>query len=81
MDYYTTYPSPLGELTLASDGIALTGLWIKGQKYFGSGVESWEEKGDIPGVLLCWNWIMLDFLLFSLSYLLKFSLLGYQHVD
>lgn len=48
MEYRITYPSPLGELTLASDGSALTGLWIKGQKYFGSGVESWEEKGDIP---------------------------------
>ena len=48
MEYRTIYPSPLGGLTLASDGSALTGLWIKGQKYFGSGVESWEEKGDIP---------------------------------
>ena len=47
MDYYTTYPSPLGELTLASDGIALTGLWIKGQKYFGAGVQRWEEKGNL----------------------------------
>jgi len=47
VEYRTTYPSPLGELTLASDGAALTGLWIKGQKYFGSGAEVWEEKGDI----------------------------------
>lgn len=29
----TTCDSPLGELTLASDGFALTGLWIEGQKY------------------------------------------------
>lgn len=33
MYYITTCDSPLGELTLASDGFALTGLWIKGQKY------------------------------------------------
>ena len=24
----TTYASPVGELTLASDGTALTGLWL-----------------------------------------------------
>jgi len=30
------YCSPLGMLTLASDGKALWGLWIKGQKYFGA---------------------------------------------
>lgn len=36
MTYVTTYPSPLGELVLASDGAALTGLWFQGQRYFGS---------------------------------------------
>ena len=36
MFYQTTYHSPLGLLTLASDGTAITGLWIKGQKYFAS---------------------------------------------
>jgi methylated-DNA-[protein]-cysteine S-methyltransferase len=38
MRYTTTYPSPIGLLTLASDGVNLTGLWIEGQKYFGSGI-------------------------------------------
>ena len=28
----TTFASPVGELTLASDGTALTGLWLEGQK-------------------------------------------------
>jgi len=32
--YKMTLPSPMGTLTLASDGTALTGLWIEGQKYF-----------------------------------------------
>lgn len=32
--YQTTLISPVGTLTLASDGTALTGLWIEGQKYF-----------------------------------------------
>ena len=31
--YRTTYPSPVGDLTLASDGTSLTGLWFRGQKY------------------------------------------------
>lgn len=31
-----TLPSPLGPLTLASDGAAITGLWLAGQKYFAS---------------------------------------------
>ena len=31
----TSYDSPIGLLTLGSDGKHLTGLWIQGQKYFG----------------------------------------------
>ncbi len=34
MYYSTTIPSPLGQLTLASDGKNLSGLWMEGQKYF-----------------------------------------------
>ena len=36
--YRTTIPSPVGVLTLASDGTALTGLWLEGQKYFGGSI-------------------------------------------
>lgn len=36
MDYVWTYDSPLGVLTLASDGTALTGLWFAGQLHFAS---------------------------------------------
>ena len=33
--YTTTYDSQLvGSMTLASDGLAVTGLWLEGQKYF-----------------------------------------------
>ena len=32
---FTTCPSPVGRLTLASDGENLVGLWLEGQKYFG----------------------------------------------
>ena len=46
----TTYASPVGELTLASDGTALTGLWLEGQKYFGgtSGEELVPGQPDLP---------------------------------
>lgn len=36
MVYIHHYSSPLGGITLASDGDSLTGLWFDGQKYFGS---------------------------------------------
>ncbi len=33
MTYIARYMSPLGAMTLASDGTALTGLWFDGQKH------------------------------------------------
>lgn len=33
--FTTTYSSPIGLLTLASDGDSLAGLWVEGQKHFG----------------------------------------------
>ena len=45
----TTYPSPLGVLTLGSDGAALTGLWLAGQKYFGAGLpDAPAQRPDLP---------------------------------
>ena len=38
----TSYASPIGLLTLGSDGKHLTGLWIQDQKYFGG-----ENVGEI----------------------------------
>ena len=34
--FICNYTSPLGEITLASDGESLTGLWFEGQKHYGS---------------------------------------------
>lgn len=34
MKYYDIFQSPLGALTIASDGENITGLWIEGQKHF-----------------------------------------------
>ena len=46
MNYMTQFPSPLGTITIASDGTALTGLWLQGQKYGYAGMPvqcPWEE--------------------------------------
>ena len=48
MDDITCYPSPLGEIILASDGEALTGLWFAGQKYEGSTLAPEREEKDLP---------------------------------
>ena len=39
MLYSTTYPSPIGLITMASTEDALVGLWIEGQKYFESSIK------------------------------------------
>ena len=58
MTYRTTPPSPLGTLTLASDGEALTGLWIEGQKYFAAGLESHtEEAAELPVFVQSAAWL------------------------
>ncbi len=47
MEYTCGYSSPIGEMTMASDGRQLTGLWFNGQKYFGSTLE--REYRALPG--------------------------------
>ena len=37
MIYQSVIPSPVGNLTLASDGKHIVGLWLDGQKYFAAG--------------------------------------------
>ena len=46
MYYSTTYRSPVGILTLASDGEALAGLWISGQKYYGGSLSGKMTERD-----------------------------------
>ena len=44
-----TYASPVGEITLCSDGDALRGLWIEGQKYFAGKVAgNLQRRDDLP---------------------------------
>ena len=47
MTYYcTTYSSPLGPVTLASDGEALVGLWLQGQKSVSDAASTELEQRD-----------------------------------
>ena len=48
MDFIHHYHSPLGGITLASDGETLTGLWFDGQKYFGSTLSAEYEEKILP---------------------------------
>jgi len=48
MDFICRYASPLGQITLASDGQSLTGLWFDGQKYFGDTLSAEYEEKALP---------------------------------
>ena len=48
MIYTYKYISPLGAITLASNGEALTGLWFDGQKYFGDTLPSKYTQKELP---------------------------------
>ena len=47
MDYTHHYLSPLGGITMASDGEYLTGLWFDGQKYFADTLSVQHEEKDL----------------------------------
>lgn len=48
MEYIHHYESPLGAVTMASDGEALIGLWFDGQKYFADCLEIEHEESMLP---------------------------------
>ena len=48
MDYTHSYASPLGGITLASDGNALTGLWFDGQKHFAETLALEHTEKSLP---------------------------------
>ena len=48
MDYTYHYDSPLGGITLASDGEALTGLWFNGQKYYAASLNNEHKEAFLP---------------------------------
>lgn len=59
MYYSTTYSSPVGVITIASDkGSSLVGLWIEGQKYHGGTVpEELVPNDDAPVFAAAKSWL------------------------
>jgi len=58
MIYSTQTASPLGPVTMASDGEKLTGLWLEGQKYFAATVkEEMTLKDDLPVFQAVKSWL------------------------
>ena len=57
MDYTAHYQSPLGGITLASDGKALTGLWFDGQKYFAATLSREHEEKALPVFAQAERWL------------------------
>ena len=48
MIYISHYQAPLGKITIASNGTAITGLWFDGQKYFGSTLPKQYQEKALP---------------------------------
>ena len=48
MNYIYKYISPIGIITLSSNGTALTGLWFDGQKYFAQTLSEPYEENLLP---------------------------------
>ena len=46
MYYLTNYNSPIGKLTIASDGINIKGLWLENQKYFMKSIKEETQVND-----------------------------------
>jgi methylated-DNA-[protein]-cysteine S-methyltransferase len=48
MQYTYEYESPVGMMTMASNGKSLTGLWFNGQKYFAGTLEKDNKAKKLP---------------------------------
>ena len=57
--FFTCYPSPLGQLTLTSDGKSLTGLWMDTQAPRSA---AYLRKDDLPAFQLTEKWLDAYFL-------------------
>lgn len=57
MTYVNHYASPLGEILLASDGEAITGLWFLGAKYFARGLDPAARERDLSVFQSAKSWL------------------------
>ena len=61
MDYVHHYQSPLGGITLASDGTALVGLWFDEQRFFAALLSPDREEKYLPVFEQAVRWLDLYF--------------------
>ncbi|MBR4461280.1 MAG: methylated-DNA--[Erysipelotrichaceae bacterium] len=61
MDYTCHYRSPFGDITLASDGEVLIGLWFDGQKHFGDVLKKEHKEEKLPVFEETIHWLDLYF--------------------
>ena len=61
MDYTYHYSSPIGGITMASNGESLTGLWFDGQKYFASTLSQRHVEKQLPIFDRTCEWLDLYF--------------------
>lgn len=54
---YTNLKSPLGEITAAAEGDALTGLWFVGQKYYPPKTDAWDYAPEHPVFIKLSHWL------------------------
>ncbi len=57
MQYTGHYESPLGAITLASDGESLTGLWFNGQRHFAATLGHEHEEADLAVFAQTTSWL------------------------
>lgn len=55
--YTCSYHSPIGALILASDGVALTGLWFQGQKYESATLQDTATPRELPVFAQAKQWL------------------------
>ena len=72
-DYYN---SPIGNITMASDGESLCGLWFDGQKYFASTVKGETEDKTLPVFEQTKKWLDIYFSGNEPDFMPKLSLNG-----
>ena len=60
-NFVTRIASPIGLLTLASDGEALTGLWLEGQRFFPGTLPAADPERELPVFAQTRLWLELYF--------------------
>ena len=57
MFYTSNYASPIGDITLASDGQSVTGVWFLRQKYYAGNLPENHGQKELPVFTLTKKWL------------------------